>query len=480
MEAAELLVDIESKPTDVIASIRLQSKDSAKILTYQKEYKNRDRSLRDTQVDRIQKNKQVGSGENLKEVKAVRIPVNFAKKIVTTSVGFEIGKPVTLIPSEELDLATVIKQLWKVNRVDSLLQKLLTLKKSETQGAIQCYIQDVKEGSLLNKILVKLKLKAQKKEIKVKILDNTSGTMTPVFNALGDMLLFMWEYQATENGKAVNFVEIWDKEKVYYLDNRSGTMGISATDKTLPHGFDRIPIVYVAQDDPEWFVVREIIDRLETTLSKIGASNDYSAYPLLQIFGDVKSFPDKDEAGKTLQFPITPFINGVVNPFPHGKAEFLEAANAVESQKLELDSLENFIYSISQTPNVSFDNVKGLGAVSGVALKLMFLDAIIKAATNEGENRTMIERLINILISGTVNTTNTNLKGDAEKLYFDIQFNSIIPDDLKEAVEIASSAKEAGLASTETLVKYLGFNEDTAAELALILKDKEAVPAPTQ
>ena len=76
---------------------------------------------------------------------------------------------------------------------------------------------------------------------------------------------------------------------------------------------------------------------------------------------------------------------------------------------------------------LSFDNVKGLGTVSAVALKLLFLDAIIKATMNEGENRTMIERIVNIIVSGIVNTTNTTLAKEAQSLYFDIIFNSIIP-----------------------------------------------------
>ena len=46
----ELLEKLKTEPDKVVATIREQSKDAAKILEYRKEYKEKDRTLRDTQV----------------------------------------------------------------------------------------------------------------------------------------------------------------------------------------------------------------------------------------------------------------------------------------------------------------------------------------------------------------------------------------------------------------------------------------------
>lgn len=468
----EILLKLASEPDKVIATILEQSKDNAKILEIQKEYKANDRTIRETQVGTIQKDKSVGVGEKAKLVKAVRIPIKFAKKIVTTATAFEVGKPVTLMESEQNDLSELFRQIWKANRIDSKISDLVRLKKSETQSAIQFYIADLKQESILSKILVKLGFKSQAKEIKSKILDNTKGIMTPYFDGSGNMILFMWQYKAKDaaTGKELNHVEIWDTEKYHYLNDASGKIAYS--DKgILPHGFDRIPIVYVSQEEPEWYDVKEIIDRIEVTLSKLGASNDYSAYPLLQIFGEVESFPEKDESGKVLQFPMKKDDEG---KYVNGKAEFLTASNAVESAKLELETLKGFIYSISHTPDLSFDNVKGLGNISGVALKLLFLDAVIKAAMNEGENRTMIERIINVILSGIVNTTNTALSKQGQSLYFEIIFNSIIPDDIQASTDIIKSLKEAGLLSTQTAIKLIDMVENPEEEMALIKAENQS------
>lgn len=472
----ELLLKLATEPDKVIATVKEQSKDNAKIVEYQKEYKQKDRTIRETQVGTIQKDKNVGTGEKAKLVKAVRIPINFAKKIVTTATAFEVGKPISLVASDENNLSKLLNQIWKTNRIDSKIAELVRLKKSETQGAIQFYVADLKPESILNKILVKIGLKAQAKEIKSKLLNNKDGIMTPYFDSKGDMVLFMWEYKAKDAaGKELNHVEIWDAEKYHYLNDSSGKMAYSLN--PLPHGFDRIPIVYVSQEEPEWFDVKEMIDRIEVSLSKLGASNDYSAYPLLQIFGEVNSFPDKDESGKVLQFPMKKDDDG---KYVNGKAEFLTASNAVESAKLELEMLKGFIYSISHTPDLSFDNVKGLGNVSAVALKLLFLDAVIKATINEGDNRTMVDRIVNVILSGIVRTTNTSLSSEAQSLYFEIIFNSIIPDDIQTATDIIKGLKEAGLMSTQTAIKLIDMVDNPEDELNLIKAESVTEKTPPQ
>lgn len=470
-----LLDRLKTEPEKVVETIRAKTKSRENIDNYQKEFYKNDRTIRDMQVGKVQKDKNVGTGNNTKLVKAVRIPIKFAKKIVTTATAFEVGKPVTIVPSEENNLSKLISQLWKVNRIDSKIQKLITLKKSETQAAMQFYIADLASESLLNKLLIKIGLKAQAKEIKCNVLDNTSGIMTPYFDSTGNMIAFMWEYKGFDEvaGKDLNHVKIWDKDNYHYLNNANGKLAYQTN--PTPHGFDRIPIVYVSQEEPEWFDVKEMIDRYEVAVSKLGASVDYSAYPLLQIFGEIQSMPDKDDAGKILRFPIKVDENGKEH---HGKAEFLSANDAIESAKFELENLKNLIYSISHTPDLSFDNVKGLGNVSAVALKLLFLDAVIKARMNEGDNRTMIERILNIITSGITKTTNTALVSESQQLIFDIIFNSIVPDDVQSATDIIIKLKEAKLLSSETALKLIDLVEDPEQEMELIKSENQVEPTP--
>jgi hypothetical protein len=76
--------------------------------------------------------------------------------------------------------------------------------------------------------------------------------------------------------------------------------------------------------------------------------------------------------------------------------------------------------------------MKSLGNISGIALKLMFL-IHFKSKMNEGENRTIIERIINVFISGTTTVQKRWPQTQKNSFVDEVQF--ILPDDTKEAIE---------------------------------------------
>lgn len=464
----ELLKLLETDPLKSVAAIRLQSKDASEIANYIKEYKEFDRNQREGQVDKIQIDKALGDG---KMSKMVKIYLNHAQNIVETLSAFTVGKPVTLIPSENNDLAKLVKQIWRVNRMDSKLLEATMLKLSETQVAMQFYIADAGPTSLINKVLTFFKLKPQAKEIKVKLLENSKGAMTPYFNSSGDMIAFMWEYESNLNDKKVNNIEIWDKEKRHYLNDANGTLGYAS--KPLPHGFDRIPVVYDSQKEPEWYKVKSPIDRNELALSKLGDSNDYSGHPILVTEGVVENMPLKSESGKHFNIPIK--IDPETGKEIKGSASFLEATTAPESNKLELDKLEDAIAYGSGVPNLSLEKLKSLGNVAEKTVKLMFLATDIKASLKQSATRTFIERCLNIIISGVTKTTNTAMIKDEPGLYYEIQFNTILPSDIAETVTTVTAAVEGKVMSQKTAISILDLVEDVDEELKLIEEENKMV-----
>src|SRR5690606_11958975 len=138
--------------------------------------------------------------------------------------------------------------------------------------------------------------------------------------------------------------------------------------------FGKIPAVYLSQDHPEWWEVQEMIDRVEMTLSKFADTNDYFAHPMFKAKGDLKSMPSKDETGKMVKLPIVETINGNL---VEADIDFLTWDHAPEAIKMEIESWKDLIYGLSDTPDLSFNNVKGIGNISGIALKLMFLGPIL-------------------------------------------------------------------------------------------------------
>jgi hypothetical protein len=89
--------------------------------------------------------------------------------------------------------------------------------------------------------------------------------------------------------------------------------------------------------------------------------------------------------------------------------------NAPEAVKLEIETLLRMIYTLTQTPDISFDSVKGLGAISGVALKLLFMDAHLKVQDKREIFDEYLQRRVN-LIKAYIGKFNASLENDCETM----------------------------------------------------------------
>ena len=80
--------------------------------------------------------------------------------------------------------------------------------------------------------------------------------------------------------------------------------------------------------------------------------------------------------------------------------------------------------------------------------------------------------MVNVMVSGVTTTTKTGLKEQARDTIFGVQFNSILPDDLRDSVETYSLAVQTGIMSVESAVETLDLSPDAERELANIGKDQ--------
>lgn len=96
---------------------------------------------------------------------------------------------------------------------------------------------------------------------------------------------------------------------------------------------------------------------------------------------------------------------------------------------------------------MSFDNVKGIGAISARAMVLMLQDAINKAKRKRGSYETAIGRILSVIKNG--------LGINDPDLTFDIEFKLSIPEDIKEQIDTLLNATggKASMAQ-ETAVQH--------------------------
>jgi SPP1 family phage portal protein len=207
--------------------------------------------------------------------------------------------------------------------------------------------------------------------------------------------------------------------------------------------------------------VQGLIDLLETLLSNFADTNDYHASPKIVVKGDVLGFAQKGESGAILQ------LEG-----DNAEAKYLSWEHAPESVKLEIETLLRMIYTITQTPDISFDSVKGIGAVSGIALKLLFLDAHLKVQEKMEIFDDYLQRRLSV-IQAYIGQFNTQLKTASERLTIEPEIVPYMIEDEQAKVDLLVAANGGkSVASQKTTVEQLGWVNDSDAEYKQILKEK--------
>lgn len=394
-----------------------------------------------------------------------RIAVAFQKIIVKRAVGFLLGNKIKLNCSADNDNETkifeTVKWIWSKNKLDYRLKDAVRIWMSECEVAILIYIVEADQGfwaKLITKVKSLFGAGGGKFTAKTKILANSYGDkLYPHFDSTGDMDAFMRQYSVTVDGKAQDRYDVYTADKTI----KYAKQGDAYVATIIAQPIGKIPVVYMRKDEPDWYDVQSMIDRVETLLSNWADTDDYFGSPMLKAKGTIKGFASKGERGKVFQLEGE---NSDINA--------ISWDNAPESVKTEYNNLKELIYTITQTPDISFEQMHTLGDISGIALKLMFLDAHLKARDNEGIFGEGIQRLINIFVAVIGNVISTSLANDAQNIEITPEFTPYLPKNVKEDQEVIDSAVTSGTLSKETAVEISPLVDDPELEKERLAKEK--------
>ncbi|WP_139959183.1 phage portal protein [Flavicella sediminum] len=436
----------------------LEAKKKDKVSEYVDEYKGNRKIAGRNQVG-LRQDKSIGKGDKAKTVVVAKIPLQFQKKIVRSAAAFLFGSPVNLT-SENEEALNLVKDVWDDNKVDNLLQKFCETVKSETEAVFFFFPQDKEiDGKT-------------KKTVKIRLYNSKNGSYAPTFDEFGDLIAFVWSFSSvnTEGKKQENK---WVFTKEYTYKKHKGSDGWVDTEPPAANLFKKIPVVYMSQDEPEWFDVKELIDRFEMNLSKFCDTNDYFSSPIVKLFGKVESMPDKQDQGKAIKIPQE-YKDGKL--IQSGNAEYLTWDHAPEAIKLEAEISETMIHSLTDTPDLSLNNLMGAGNVaSGTAAKFMFMAPILKAKWSEGDYSTAIGRIISLIVQGITEVSVDGKASTFEGFKASVEFTSILPDNIVELISMLSEA--AGgmpFISKETAASKSGLVKDAAEEISKINKESSS------
>lgn len=396
-----------------------EGKPTLDIATFQKQYDPQTHDIKDTTK---RPDKLIETDQGASTATVTRIPVSFQKTIVRRAAAFLVGNPIQLSanPADQtqIDLLSAVQKTWDDAKLDYDSKALVKLLKKETEVAELWYTEQVDDTYWAN-----TPMQGSKFRLRMKILANDKGdSLFPVFNAAGDMIAF---------GRAYT-IKVGDKNEEHF-DTYTDTqiiLGVKTDAGWKPtptaNAIGKIPVIYYSQEAPDWQDVQDAIDRYEKSISNHGDTNDYSGSPIVVCDGEVEGFAKKGEQGKVL---ITK--NGAT-------VKYLSYDQAPESVKLEQTNLKSLIYEQTDTPDISFEQMKGIGPLSGAALKMLFMAAHMKAADGEEIFGKGVQRRINYL-KAALAKINVKLE-KALPLSIKPKFEYFLPKDDQGTVETLVSA----------------------------------------
>lgn len=316
-----------------------------------------------------------------------------------------------------------------------------------------------------------------KYRMRVKILSPKLGDkLYPVFNSLGDMVYFGREYKERIDlsqvpleeltpedfqnwNKEIQKIDIYSNEYIYKFEEIEG--GWLAHDP-VPNPYGKIPVIYYCTEKAPWSNVQPCIDRLETLLSNFADTNDYFGSPMLKAKGTIKGMASKGDRGKIFQLEKDADI------------EYITWDQAPAAVQLEIETLIDFIYTCTQTPNISFKEMKGLGGTSGVAFDRIFIDAILAAKKEiSGGYGLCTQRDINFLKSAMVRIDNTLKPALSLRITYEIPVFKI--NDETETIQNIAQARIAGIISQESATKLNPLIENGDEEFERIKSEQDTL-----
>lgn len=348
-----------------------------------------------------------------------RIAVPFQYIITERAVGFLLGNPVEVKPyleennQSQQTLFDMIQKTLDDNKSAYFDRKLARILFKETEAAELWYLEPAPDGYWNNG--------KSKFRLKVKLLAQSLGDLLyPHFDEYGDMDAFSREYRLLENDTYVTYFDTYTPDFNYHFTKKDGNLSLLDFEV---NDAKKIPVIYYKQDYPEWYFVQSMIDRYEKLKSNFADTDDYFGSPMIKVSGNVQGLSSKGEQGKILQLD------------KDASADYMSWDSAPDAIKTEADDLKELIYSMSQTPDISFSQMKSIGNVTGIALKLMFMDAHMKTANKEEIFGEMFQRRYNLIKAFIGNVIDLSLVDASKTLSIDPVFTPYMPKNTKEIID---------------------------------------------
>lgn len=399
--------------------------------------------------------------------KSARIIVGLEKLHVKRMSEFTFAIPVKRIYSNvegneiRLQITKAIESIYRNARIDSENLKRATSLYASCEIFTVWYA--VKKTNNLYGFESEYKLKC-------KTFSPMDGVaLYPLFSEMDDMLAMSFEYTKKIKDEEFVFFETYTESKHYIWkkgkdgDKWEAVLTQATDDGEIANGEDivlmKIPGVYAWKALPIFDGLSPIRTEIEYSLSRNSNVIAYNSAPLLKIVGGVKGQEDKGESYR------------VVRCESGGDVSYVSWSQSIEALKYHVETMEKLYWSQAQLPDLSFDNMKGLGNIGYDARQTILTDAHLRVGDESGLWLEFLERECNV-IKAFLKIMNKKWESEIDNVLVEHVITPYIQND--ELAEINKRMKANGNkpieSQLESIQKY-GESSDASATLKQIQEE---------
>ena len=396
-------------------------------------------------------------GKLIRYEPVTRIAIGLQKLAAKRMSEFLFTIPVKLVAEDTKDEITkeqlkAINKVLKKNKWNSSNKNRGKVISSECECATIWYVVKSENNNYGFKSNYKLK--------HLVLSPSKGDVLYPLFDDTGDMIAFSRELTKKEGNKTITIFETWTKDEhiVYQKDENwvevfeSEKDGVGMREQI---SIGKIPVVYTPRlSGPVWADADSgKVHEMELLLSRNGDTIHYHSSPTLLIKGKLKGAPTKGESNKVF-----------ITDDTAGDAKYVSWTQAPEAVKFQFESLLKMYFMELQLPDLSFESLKGIGALSSLAIEMLLSDAHLKVGDESEIYEEMFEREFSI-IKAFLGKMNTKWKSTIEDLEIEPMITPFMINDQKTMVEtlvVANGNKP--VMSQKTSVKLAGLVENTDEE----------------
>lgn len=402
--------------------------------------------------------------------KSARISIGLEKLLANRINQFTFAIPVKRqynIPSNDAQSAiiTAIENIYNTAHIDSMNYKRGIAYYAACEMFTIWYT--VKRENTIYGFPCKYKLKC-------KTYSPMDGVhLYPIIDELDDMVAMSFEYdkQVSETEVVTIFETFTSDRHFIWKKNNQGNTWEETTAQVMDDGtiesgeeiiINKIPGVYLWRPAPVYAGLGNIRHELEYNLSRNSNVIAYNAAPIVKVKGGIVGKEKKGES------------NRIWRVESDGDISYVSWNQSQEAVNNQTSTLLKLYWMLSQIPDISFDNMKGLGNIGYDARQTLLTDARLKINEESGAWKECFEREFNV-IKAFLKQMNNAWANELDNITCEHIITPYVPQDENYDINIRMKAN-GGMpveSQLESIVK-LGQSKDPISTLKEIRKDQAA------